>query len=148
MKKLLIALASAFCILLISSCAKTPEDECISIINDATEQIKKAETPADIIKIGAETYKTLEKFTDELTPEEKEKLFNDEKVQKASDEFSKACKEKGSALMNKGIDKATDNLKDKAGKAADDLKEKAGKATDDLKDKAEEAKKELEEKVK
>ncbi len=145
MKKLLLAFASAFCILFIASCAETPEDQCISMLNDASEEVSKAKTQAEVIKIGVQTYKNLEKFVDELPDEEKEKLFENEKVKAASEKYAETTKEVMNKLKGNGK-AATDKVKetsDKAKKAADKVSSEVEKATKEINDKVEQTKEEL-----
>lgn len=100
MKKVILTCVAAMGIFMIS-CSSSPSDKVIKIMNDGTEQIKKADgDPAKIMEIGVDVMKQAMELEKELTDEQKKEIEEDPDVKKATEEFQKACEEAGKAMQN------------------------------------------------
>lgn len=99
MKKLILTCVAAMGIFMVS-CSSSPADKAIKIMNDGTEQIKKADgDPAKIMEIGVEVMKQAMDLEKDLTDEQKKEIEENPDVKKATEEFQKACEEAGQKAM-------------------------------------------------
>lgn len=77
MKKLSIIIVSLLSIVLVACSQKDPVDQAVSILDEATTQIKNAKTEAEAMSITTETSKKLQKLEInkiQLTPEQQKKV--------------------------------------------------------------------------
>ncbi len=100
MKKLLFALV-CICTLTLASCgSKSPEQEAVGLLKNATEQLNKVETSEEFIKVLKDV-NDKGAALDEKYPDLQDQLKDNEEAQKAAAEFS-------AALMSAAIKTNTD----------------------------------------